>query len=116
MHTHAVCIRACFTLHESASCCSVLQFNVVCCSVSRYAQPGGVVLLEERVCLCFRARGQSRNHTHHTPARLLHLWMRMHACGCRLVQLMEPMIDPNYKQKKDAEKSRKSLMLRLGIP
>jgi len=29
---------------------------------------------------------------------------------------MEPMIDPNYKQKKDAEKSRKSLMLRLGIP
>mmetsp|Transcript_35038 Transcript_35038/g.56594 ORF Transcript_35038/g.56594 Transcript_35038/m.56594 type:complete len:380 (-) Transcript_35038:190-1329(-) len=31
-----------------------------------------------------------------------------------LVQLMEPMIDPNYKQKKDAEKSRKSLMLRLG--
>ena len=32
----------------------------------------------------------------------------------RLVKLMEPMIDPNYKQKKEAEKLRKSLMQRLG--
>ena len=31
-----------------------------------------------------------------------------------LVKLMEPMIDPNYKQKKEAERMRKSLLLRLG--
>ncbi len=31
-----------------------------------------------------------------------------------IVKLMEPMIDPNYKQKQDAARSRKSLMQRLG--
>jgi SpoVK/Ycf46/Vps4 family AAA+-type ATPase len=31
-----------------------------------------------------------------------------------LVKMMEPMIDPHYKQKKEAEKSRETLMQRLG--
>jgi ATPase family AAA domain-containing protein 1 len=31
-----------------------------------------------------------------------------------LMKMMEPMIDPHYKQKKEAEKSRETLMQRLG--
>ena len=31
-----------------------------------------------------------------------------------MIKLMEPMIDPNYKQKKEAQRLRESLMRRLG--